>query len=317
MASIRRHGKGWRAEVFRQGKRRSKVLATKAAAMAWAVDTERELAQDVPTKPVRALLQRYLEDVTSHKRSRQAEEHRVKRLQADELAAVMLADLGPRHITDWRDRALKARSAAAVNRDWNLLNHACNLAMREWEWLRRNPMTAVKRPAATPARARRISQDEIDRLLYACGWPGDTVQARVGDCLLFALETAMRAGEICGLTWPHVHDRHVHIPTTKNGHPRDVPLSAAAREILDRQDKTRTPVFGIATSQLDALFRKARDRAMIDDLHFHDSRREALTRLATRFDVMQLAKISGHRDLRILQNVYYAPTVDDLADQLD
>ena len=34
-------------------------------------------------------------------------------------------------------------------------------------------------------------------------------------------------------------------------------------------------------------------------------------------DVMQLAKVSGHRDLRILQAVYYAPSVDDLADLLD
>jgi integrase len=69
--------------------------------------------------------------------------------------------------------------------------------------------------------------------------------------------------------------------------------------------------------QADALFRKAKARALIKDLHFHDTRREALTRLAKKFDVMELARISGHRDLRILQNVYYAPTVEDLAKKLD
>lgn len=75
-------------------------------------------------------------------------------------------------------------------------------------------------------------------------------------------------------------------------------------------------VFGVSTASLDALFRKAKRLALIEDLHFHDTRREALTRLSKVFDVMELARISGHRDLRVLQNVYYAPSVQDLADKL-
>ena len=62
----------------------------------------------------------------------------------------------------------------------------------------------------------------------------------------------------------------------------------------------------VSAASLDALFRKARTRAQIEDLHFHDTRREALTRLSNIFDVMELARISGHRDLRILQKVYQA-----------
>ena len=76
-------------------------------------------------------------------------------------------------------------------------------------------------------------------------------------------------------------------------------------------------VFDVSTASLDALFRKAKMRANIEDLHFHDTRREALTRLSKIFDVMELARISGHRDLRILQNVYYAPSVRDLSAKLD
>ncbi|OBS07852.1 Phage integrase [Acidihalobacter prosperus] len=65
------------------------------------------------------------------------------------------------------------------------------------------------------------------------------------------------------------------------------------------------------------LFRKIKKKVGIEDLHFHDTRREALSRLAAKFDVMDLAKISGHQDLRILQNVYYAPKVDDLVSKMD
>ena len=70
-----------------------------------------------------------------------------------------------------------------------------------------------------------------------------------------------------------------------------------------------------ACLSLDALFRKARDRAMIEGLTFHDSRHEAITRLAGRLDVLELARMVGHRDLRMLM-VYYNKTAAELADKL-
>ena len=68
---------------------------------------------------------------------------------------------------------------------------------------------------------------------------------------------------------------------------------------------------------LSTLFRRARDSCEISDLHFHDSRREALTRMSKKVNVMDLAKISGHRDVKILLNTYYAPDAANLADLLD
>jgi integrase len=82
--------------------------------------------------------------------------------------------------------------------------------------------------------------------------------------------------------------------------------------LADEQDA----VLGVASGSLDVLWRKARKAALVDDLHFHDSRRAALTKMARVFSVMELARISGHRDLRILQNVYYAPDMDELAKKL-
>jgi integrase len=96
-----------------------------------------------------------------------------------------------------------------------------------------------------------------------------------------------------------------------------VPLSSEARRILEQLPKDAERCFNISSQVLDASFRRAKDKALISDLHFHDSRREALSRLAKKFTPMELAKVSGHRDLRILLNTYYAPTADDLADKLD
>jgi integrase len=205
-----------------------------------------------------------------------------------------------------------------------IIKHACSVARREWGWLRVNPASDVRRPATAAARTRRPTAEEIEKLLDTLGYsreaPPKTTSARIGAVYLFAIETAMRAGEICSLEWQYVNERHVHLPLTKNGYPRDVPLSAEARRIIEQLRSLNgegDTVFDVSTASLDALFRKARARAHIEDLHFHDTRREALTRLSKVFDVMELARISGHRDLRILQNVYYAPSVSDLADKLD
>src|SRR3546814_9180824 len=115
----------------------------------------------------------------------------------------------------------------------------------------------------------------------------------------------MRAGEICGITSDDVHPRFVHLPKTKNGEHRDVPLSATARQILDLLPETSCLVFGLSPALLDALFRKARDTAALRDaelkkIHFHDSRREAATRLASKIDVMELARMGGWKNVNIL-----------------
>ncbi|WP_394805627.1 tyrosine-type recombinase/integrase, partial [Ralstonia mannitolilytica] len=78
-------------------------------------------------------------------------------------------------------------------------------------------------------------------------------------------------------------------------HSRQIPLSRHAIRLL-RQVADRERCFTLTSSMLDSLFRKARDRLLIKDLHFHDSRAEALTRMSRKVDVMTLAKISGHSD---------------------
>lgn len=51
----------------------------------------------------------------------------------------------------------------------------------------------------------------------------------------------------------------------------------------------------------------------MDDLHFHDSRADALTRLSRRMDVLRLSKISGHKDLNQLLEAYYRESAADVA----
>lgn len=125
----------------------------------------------------------------------------------------------------------------------------------------------------------------------------------------------MRSGEILGMTWEDVGAKSVTLPRTKNGDVRRVPLSPRAREILALLPKGRSTAFDVDPGVKDALFRRARDAAEIANLHFHDSRAEAIWRLSKKLDVMELARMIGHRDLRSLM-YYYNADPDELADRL-
>ncbi|MEW8508941.1 MAG: site-specific integrase [Candidatus Thiodiazotropha sp.] len=320
MATFQKLGKKWRAGVCVNRVRRTKTFHTKAQAEAWAKQTEQELESGVLSgkKTLSDLLLRYKETISTRKKSHDREKNRIEALRRDPIAEVRLSEFAAPHVSEWKERRLLEVSTSAVRRDWILLSHACNIAVKEWHWLSINPFSEVKRPPEAKPRNRRITDDELERMLFASGFNDtkpETMTATVGLVMLWGIETAMRAGEICALEWKNVHDRHVHIPKTKNGDARDIPLSSEAQRLLNLAPGKET-VFGIKTSQLDALFRKMKKRAVIEDLHFHDLRREALSRLSKIFSLMELAKISGHRDLRTLQDVYYAPKISELADKL-
>lgn len=321
MASIRKHGGRWRAEVSRSGTRRSKILPTKRAAQDWAARQEYELANPgiVASKTVLGdVLDKYAREVSPVKRGHRWEVVRLEKLRRDPLAQVTMGVLGPVEIAEWRDRRLQEVSAASVRREMTLLSAVLTQARREWRLIGANPMTDVRKPAPPRPRDRLPSSDEMERLTVAAGDDLTKATARAFHAFRFACETAMRAGEIVGLTWDAIDldRRTAHLPITKNGHPRTVPMTTRAVELLEMLPR-RDPVFGLSSPQLDALWRKIRDRALVKDLHFHDSRAAALTALSRKVDVMTLAKISGHRDLRILQNTYYRETAESIAARLD
>jgi integrase len=338
VASIFKREDGtWRAQISTNGKRKSKSgFSTKREAAAWAAELERlakeNQSADIPKRPFSDALRRYLEQVSTTKRGYKFEQRRIDRwlgdssIDPDPLCYVMLEDLQPKHFADWRDRRLAEVAPGTVLREWTILSAVCSQCAKEWGWLRENPMSKVKRPAEPDPRSRRLKEGELDQLMlttqYDIDFPPNTKTQRIGAAIIFAIETAMRAGEICNITWEDVdfEKRTVFLPKTKNGNSRVVPLSTKAIDVLrglQLVKDCKLDAFGLTSASLDINFRKARARCLIDDLHFHDLRREALTRLAKKLDIMTLAKVSGHTDLKILQKVYYAPDMGDVALLLD
>ena len=318
MASFHKLPSGlWRAQVARNGIRRSSTRNTKAAAQSWAAGVEAELVAvrrgEMPRKTVLQALERYRAEVSPKKRGARWELLRLDAYGREPWAQLWLTDLRPDHVAAWRDRRLAVVTQGTVQRDFNLLRAVFSVARKEWRWLNSDPMMGVARPGENRARTRRIGWREARAICRALGYPGESKSAEVARAFLIALRTGMRAGEILSLT-PDAVDlrtRVAHLKNTKNGDDRSVPMTSAAARLFKGW-------YGwtVTAASRDALFRKARERCGITDLHFHDARAEALTRLSKKVDVLTLAKISGHRDLNMLLHRYFRESAGDIASRL-
>ena len=334
MASIIQRGDSWQALVCRKGPggqtvRRSSTHRTKSEARAWGVQIEADILSgrlgQVPNKTFGEILARYADEVSPGKRGARWEQIRLRALASDPIASVRLSDLDQQHFAAWRDRRLRVVQAETVRREWTLLSCACTVAVREWRWLTTHPMVGVKRPERGRPRDRLIGADELARLLFALGYVRGvapaTKTARVGAALLFAVEIGMRCGEICALRWSDVQlDKRicqVRDETAGAGKTsaarREVPLWPEALRILRELPVAGESVFGLTTASVDALFRKAKAKSAVEGVTFHDSRHTAITRLARLpgMDVLSLARIIGHRDLKQLL-IYFNPRAEDL-----
>lgn len=322
MAKPRKLKNGWFIEVQAGGLRRSKMHKTRRAAELWAAQAKAELSAlgegTSLTHTLGDVFARYAEEVSTIKRGERWEAIRLAKLQSAPIASIKLMNLKREHFEKWLADRLRSVKASSVNRELNLISH-CLTQARRWRLMNHNPLDDLQRPKNPPHRERRVTHDEIERLCvaldYAPELPIEFKRQQVAVAFLFAIETAMRAGEICGLMRENVNlkTRVAFLPTTKNGLPRYVPMTKRAAELLDslpRHDHGRC--FDLTSATLSTLFRKACKLAGVDGLTFHDTRHEAITRLAKRLDVLALARAVGHRDIKQLQT-YYNESAEDLA----
>ncbi len=318
----------WGIQIEVRGVRESGTFPTKRAADDWAARRKTEIlalaaGNGGEVKTLRDALRRYADEVSPTKKG---ERHEAIRLAAFERQALPIGKkislLTTADLAAWRDSRLAVNARGSVLRDMTLLGSVLEVARREWQWIRVNPMKDVKRPANPDHREVVISGRQVRRMLRALGYtsrgPVRTMAQAVAMAFLMALSTGMRAGEIAGLTWDRVRGDHVRLPETKNGSARDVPLSSVARRILARMEGfDAVLVFGISSQVLDALFRRHRDRAGLDGFTFHDSRHTAATRLAMsrKVDVLELCRIMGWKNPKQAMT-YFNPTASQLAARL-
>lgn len=304
----------WRVQVRRGGEDLTKTFRTKARAKAWALQIEAGITGESRPLGKHTLLQgmrRYSTEVSPSKRGGRWEVVRLKALEADELAKRPMALIDSDAWGLWRDRRLKQVGPATVRREMNLLTSVYEAARAEWKWVRVNPFRDTRKPPEPPARRRGVKEGELERLQATT-----PAEREVLAGFELGIESGMRAGEMWSLGKEQIAGAVAHLDRTKNGDSRDVALSPRALEIVTGLlGDGRKTLFTISNAVRDVLFRRIRDAAGLPDLHFHDSRAEAVSRLSKVLKVQDLADQLGHRDLNSLM-FYYKPSAADRARQL-
>jgi integrase len=329
MATFRKRGPyQWQAQVRKKGHpQQTKTFDTRAAAAAWARAIEVEMDKGVfvsraeaESTTLKELLERYLAEVTPQKKGAAPEATRIRALLRHPLAQRIVATIRGVDIARYRDERLKQVSPATAKRGLVILGHLFEVARKEWGIHVHNPVRDIKLPPNNRPRDRRLQAGEDGeeaRLLKACREARNPFLLPV---VRLALETAMRQSELLRLRWEHIDltRRIAHLPDTKNGDSRTVPLSTTAVNVLRSLPRSlHGQVFpGHTPEAIKRSYIRAVRRAGLEDLHFHDLRHEATTRLFEKgLNIMEVASITGHKDLRMLRR-YTHLKAEDLARKL-
>lgn len=313
MATIRKINNKWQVQIRRKGfKPTSKSFLKKSDALEWARMKEGQAdRRDFLYDPQRLeqtswydLLIRYRDSIVIKKKSYVSETKHINAYLKSEAKTInlRLSEIKPCHFSEYRDKRLQHVKPATICRELGIFHHAFEIAKAEWGIpIPENPLKNVRKPKVNNKRDRRLEGGEYYLILKStqtCSNP------YIKPIIQIALKTAMRRGEILNIDWRDIDivKRTLYIPQSKNGHARTIPLSLKATLIF----KTLIPkregiVFPITANAFRQSWDRVLTRSKIKELHFHDLRREAISRFFERgFSIPEVALISGHRDYRQL-----------------
>lgn len=297
----------------------SRTFHDKKAALRWAMDVEdamragRFKAEQV--KPVMTLdkaLRRYERDITRHKKSASKEASIIRALASASFAAKPLDQIQASDVASLRDTLAQGRAPATVARHLSVLGHLFQAARLDWSVPCGNPVRDIRKPAIRNQRDRRYKEGEFEAIVAASD---STILPAVAT---IARETCMRLGEVVGLQWRFVDlDASIaHLPDSKNGYGRDVPLTAKAVAVVKALQRTGETLFNVRADAVSKAWSRAAKRARAEyerqcakdgvkpdadfliGCRFHDSRHTRISELhEAGFALGEIQAISGHRTL--------------------
>jgi len=342
MATITKTASGtWKAIIRKVGwPTVSKTFRTKRDADDWSRRTEDEMVRGVfiqraPSERLtfNVALDRYLKEVTVTKSAftQRGEISKAKQLNAV-LGKYSLAAITPDLVAEYRDKRLEeGKQPNTVRLELALLGHLFTVAIQEWRiGLVYNPVANIRKPSPGDGRDRRISDAEEAKLIEAVS---NYSNPMLGWIVRIALATCMRSTEIVTLQRSQVDlkRRVVRLSNTKSGGARTVPLTLDAQKVFAEalanpirpidceliffgepgKDKKRSPY------AFNKIFGKIKKDIGLADLHFHDLRHEAVSRLVEAgLSDQKVSAISGHKSMQMLKH-YTHLRAENMINELD
>ena len=167
----------------------------------------------------------------SHRRDKSLRDHLV-----GHFGDLTLAEITPSHISDYKNkRRAKGAAPQTVNNELSLMSHAFSLAIRDWEWVKENPVKKVSKEKVNNLIERWLELEEQKNLLASSPkW--------LQEIITFAINTGLRQSEILDLKWPRVDlsRKTITILEEQKNQGRDtLPLNEGALEVLRERVKVR------------------------------------------------------------------------------
>jgi integrase len=320
MASIRKRGTKYEVQFRRKGfatVTRSFLKLSDAKEWGRTVELKADRNELSPNKKtldsitLAELVERYRDTVVPSLKGAARETITLNAFLRQPMCRKTLAELTTVDFANYRDEQLKTVTAKSLQRMLSPISRMFRIAADEWEIPVRSPLAKLRLKVVDNKRQRRLGPGELDLLLSFAGHPYQTgrnlkaVRSRnpyLPLVIEFAVETALRRGEMLALRWTQVslQQRSATILEAKNGHSRVIPLSSKAVIVLEFsrmiEPVDRDRVFPVSANGFRLSWERLVKRAEIDDLHFHDLRHEAISRLfELGLTAPEVASISGHR----------------------
>ena len=330
MATFEKRGDlQWRVKIRRRGfPVQTKTFASKAEGETWARAMESDMdrgifraSKEAERTTLTEALDKYLEEVSVHKRGHSREKKRIEKWKLHPLASRFLASISPKDISLYhKERREAGYSERTIWLEVAIISHLFNYARAKWgmEALE-NPVAPTRIKGTDPdkkktgyysGRIRTLSREEQEQLFQH-------LSQEMKWIVTIAVETGMRRGEIMRLTRENIDfsKRLVKLDKTKNGDSRTIFLSEKAHNAL--KEVITQPVLKIdgriwnrGADNVSTTFAKGVRLAGLKDFRFHDLRHTAATRLAPFLEIHELAKYLGHRTVNMVMR-YYNPSGED------
>jgi integrase len=312
MATVRRRDGKWQAQVRRRGHTKSRTFLQRADAQKWAKQTELEIdrlglqprATTIEKQSVAAIVEWFRDAILPSRPNRKNEEIVLNAFLRHKISKLSLAALTSQQVKAYRDVRLGTIKLATIKREFSLFHRVFELARTDGRMpLDANPFKGVTATKTDFARDRRLSDGDQKALFEALGKCRNRL---LGGVIRFAIATGMRRGELLNARWKDLHWdlATLHIPLTKTGHPRTIPLTTEAKQVLVELAIVWTgsdSIFPTTARAIALVWKRLTKRAGIVDLHFHDLRHEAVSRFFEKgLSIPEVALISGHKDPRML-----------------
>jgi integrase len=335
MASITERGGKWRALVRMAGHTKCATFRSRAAAKQWATRVEgefEELRASGIVQPkgltIGDLIDRYTTELYPAKkwgRSKTADLARLKK----ELGHISADKLNSAHIVkSFRDRHKEGAGPVVISAQAGYLANVLKVARTMWHF--DVPLQAAQDARSALSnfglvgkgqrRDRRISEAELERIL--AHFDSRPMQTPYADIIRFAVATGMRISEICRLRWADLNEHNKTIIIRDRKHPQDrigndqvVPLlnetGFDAFAIAIRQPRGSPRIFPYSEKSICSVFPRQIEKLGLEDLHLHDLRHEAISRLfEAGYRIEQVALVSGHRDWAMLKRYTHIRAAD-------